>query len=161
MPEKLGDAVLVLKTTLDGYLAEMKKAKGAAQNLDKGFTKISKNLQSFGRDMTRVGKKLTMFVTLPLAALGGIALKNAADFEKQTVAFEVMLGDIGKAHTLLQEIEDFAAMTPFQLPGLIEGSKRLLAFGIAAEDIIPTMTNLGNVAMGDQTKLDSLTDAFG
>lgn len=154
MPEQLGSAVLVLKTTIEKYKSEMRTAEKHAKGLDKTFDKL-------GKKFTKVGKKLTTFVTLPLVALGGIALKNAADFEKQTVAFETMLGSMSKAQVLLQQLEDFSAATPFQLPGLIEGSKRLLAFGIQAQDVIGTMRNLGNAAMGNQEKLDRLTDAYG
>ena len=62
MPEKLPEALLKLKTTLDGYLAEMKKAKASAEQQYKGFKKGSKDFQSFGKEMTKLVKKLTTFI---------------------------------------------------------------------------------------------------
>lgn len=96
------------------------------------------------------------------AGIAGFALKAAGEFEQSSIAFETMLGSAEKAQALLEDITTFAAQTPFELTGLIDSSKKLLAFGIASEDIISTMTNLGNIAAGVGTdKLPSLTLAFG
>ena len=152
-----------------GVLGELVvKILGDATNLNKSLTdsekkfkQLSTNLDKMGKKMVSAGRKLTMFATLPIIAVGAAALKAAADFEKQTIAFEVMMGNAEDAHKLLKEIEQFAATTPFQLPGITEGAKRLLAFGSAANNIIPQMRDLGNLAMGDAAKLDSLVSAFG
>lgn len=82
------------------------------------------------------------------AAVGGLFLKNAGVYEQAQIAFETMLGDAERAKKLLQDITAFAAKTPFEVPGLIESGKRLLAFGFQAEEIIPTMESLGNIAAG-------------
>jgi len=118
-------------------------------------------LKKAGTSMRNFGRKMSMFVTAPLAILGGIALKTAADFEKQQVAFETMLGSAEKAKVLLKDIIDFSAKTPFKLPGLQDATKRLLGFGIEADRVVSTLRNLGNVAQGDQARLDRLTLAFG
>lgn len=121
----------------------------------------AKGFQSAAKSMQSIGKKMSLFVTAPLVAMGIVALKNAGNFEKQTVAFETLLGNAQAAKKLLRDIEDFAATTPFQLPGLLEGSKRLIAFGIGADEVVGKMTNLGNAAMGNQAILDRLTLAYG
>ena len=126
-----------------------------------GLGRASKSLKTFGSSINRVGRRVSLFVTGPLLALGTVALKNAAAYEKQQVAFSTLLGDAEKAQKLLNQIEQFAATTPFQMPGLIDGSQRLLAFGIEAEDVIDKMRRLGDLAMGDQEKLSRLVDAFG
>ena len=158
MATLLGD----LLVTIRGDQKPLNKAVDSAEKKSKDASqKIQKNFQQIGKTLSNVGRKLSMFITLPLMAIGAVAVKNAADFEKQKVAFETMLGSAKKAGKLLDQIEKFAATTPFQMPGLIEGAKRLLAFGTEAEDVIETMRRLGNAAMGDQNKLDSLTLAFG
>ena len=43
---------------------------------------------------------------------------------------------LGHAYNkLLKDLTRFAATTPFELPGLIDSAKQLLAFGTAAEDV--------------------------
>lgn len=122
---------------------------------------FSERLNKIGQKMQQAGKKMTLFVTAPLALLGKQAIQTAGEFEKNRIALEAMLGSAEKAKVLLQDLVEFSAATPFQLPGLIEGSKQLLAFGIPAEDIIQKLRNLGNIAQGDAGKLDALVGAFG
>ena len=76
-----------------------------------------------------------------IAALGIAFLKGAGEIEQISVAFETMLGSAEKAETLLKDITEFAAKTPFELTGLINSSKQLLAFGIEQEKIIETIGN--------------------
>jgi phage tail tape-measure protein len=102
----------------------------ASDKTGPGIKGAGKSLKSFGQSVNNVGKKMSLFVTGPLVAMGAIALKNAADFEKQQVAFETMLGSAEKASALLKDLVAFSAKTPFQLPGLQDAAKRLLGFGI-------------------------------
>ena len=125
------------------------------------LVRMGDKLKKLGAGLTRFGRQYSMFVTAPIIAAGVASLKFAADLEKQSIAFEVMLGSASKATKLFDEIKDFSATTPFQLPELVEGTKKLLAFGTASEDVVETMRSLGNVAMGDSAKLGSLVDAFG
>jgi len=93
---------------------------------------------------------------------GNAIMQSAGEMEQWEIAFETMLRSTEKANKLMQEVIEFAATTPFELPQVIEGSKRLLAFGTAAEDIIPTMTKLGNIAAGvGREKMPRLIEAFG
>ena len=126
-----------------------------------GIKSAEAKLKGFGQTISSFGKKMSLFVTAPLAILGGVALKTAANFEKQQIAFTALLKSGDKAKVLMQDLVDFSAKTPFQLPGIIQASQGLLGYGIEAEKVVETLRNLGNAAMGDQGKLDRLTLAFG
>lgn len=72
-----------------------------------------------------------------------------------------MLGSAEKANDLLKELSDFAKRTPFELTGLREQAKQLLAFDFSAEEIIPTLESLGNIAsVAGLDKLPRLTYAL-
>lgn len=106
---------------------------------------------------------------LGLAAAGGGAvflgkgmLEAAGNFEQSRIAFSTMLGSIEKADKLLRELTDFAKKTPFELRGLEEQAKKLLAYGIEQDKIIDTTRMLGDIAAGvGMDKLPNLTLAFG
>lgn len=74
MSEKLGEAVLELRTDDTG--------------VDEGFDdverKAEKRTRQIGDKMGRVGKRLTLGVTLPLLALGGVAFNAASDLGEAT-----------------------------------------------------------------------------
>lgn len=89
------------------------------------------------------------------------SVKLAAEYEKTSVAFEVMLGSAEKATNMLGELRTFAAESPFSMVGVTESAKQLKAYGLEANQIIPTLRMLGDAAVGDQTKLDRLAYAYG
>ena len=129
-----------------------------------GFDVDDKPLRALDKSLNTT-KRLIGGVTIAITGMGiatGFFLKQAGDIEQVTIAFETMLGSAEAAAKLLEEITDFAAKTPFELTGLIDNSKKLLAFGIEADDIIETMTNLGNIAAGvGRDKLPNMVLAFG
>lgn len=102
------------------------------------------------------------------AAFAGLSLvtksviEAGANFEQTQIAFETMIGSTERAHKLLADLSQFAARTPFELPQVEEASKQLLAYGMTADEIIPTLKNLGDIASGvGMDKLPNLILAFG
>lgn len=99
-----------------------------------------------------------------MIALGIASIKMAGDMQANKRAFTTLLGDADKAEALLGDLAKFASETPFELPGLVTAAKKLLAFGFAAEDIIPMMAAIGDAAamLGiGQEGIDRLTLAIG
>ena len=140
--------------------AEVERALQNLRSFDNGLSATQSKLSKFGDNAIKVGGKLTKFITLPLAAIGVAAVKSAADVEKQAVALRILTGDAETANKVLQEVEAFAATTPFQFPGLVDGAKRLIAVGVASEEVIDRLKALGNAAQGDTQIFNRLVDAF-
>lgn len=95
---------------------------------------------------------------------GAIGVKTAGELEQTTLSFETMLGSARKAEKFLNDIKKTAAKTPFELTGLSQASQKMLAFGFAAEDVLPTLTTIGDAAAGlglGQEGLDRITLALG
>ena len=87
-----------------------------------------------------------------------------ATLEQANIGFTTMLGSGEKAATMLKDLQKFAASTPFEFTGLLDSSKRLMAMGYAAEDIIPIMTTVGDAVAGlgaGQEGIDRATYALG
>lgn len=98
------------------------------------------------------------------AAVGMSSVKAAGKMEQLEIAFTTMLGSADKAKTMLNELQDFAQATPFDLESVTNGSRRLLAMGFAAEQIIPVMTAVGDAASGlglQADGIDRITLAMG
>lgn len=72
-----------------------------------------------------------------------------------------MLGSADKAKNLLADLSEFAKRTPFELLGIRDVAKQLLAFGITNENLLGTLKALGDVAAGTGTGLDRIAYAFG
>lgn len=97
-----------------------------------------------------------------IGLLGRKAVLTAGRFQDLETSFSVMLGSADKADKLMRNIFDFAEKTPFEIPQLVQGIQRLLAYNIAAEDLLPTMEMLGNISAGvGREKMPQLITAFG
>lgn len=98
------------------------------------------------------------------AAVGMSSVKTAGKMEQLEIAFTTMLGSAEKAKTMLNDLQDFAQATPFDLESVTNGSRRLLAMGFSAEQIIPVMTAVGDAASGlglQAEGIDRITLAMG
>lgn len=105
-------------------------------------------------------------IALMVGVAGGLgsigkALGGAADLEQMAISFEVLTGSMEKGKSLLEDVRKMGAATPYEFPALAEGVKTLLNFGIAADDTLPLIGMLGDVAGGSQDKLSSLSLVLG
>lgn len=99
-----------------------------------------------------------------LNAIGNAAIGLNSRLEQANIAFTTMLGSGEKAAAFLKDLQAFAATTPFEFPQLVEASKRMLAFGFAAEQVKPLLTAVGNAAaaMGSGAEgINRMTTALG
>ena len=83
------------------------------------------------------------------------------EFEKLEVAFETMLGSAERAQTLMSQMVQTAATTPFGLDEVAQGAKQLLAFGMEAENVNSTLVRLGDIAAGLSIPLNDLIYLYG
>lgn len=82
-------------------------------------------------------------------------------FQQLKLAFGTMLGSEEKATDLMQQMVDTAAKTPFDLMGVAEGAKQLLAYGVSAEKVNDTLVRLGNIASGLSIPLNDIVYLYG
>jgi tape measure domain-containing protein len=82
---------------------------------------------------------------------------KGVEYGQTKVKFEVLLGSVEKGTAMLKELNEYANVTPFSNGGIIKASETMLGFGIAQEKIMGNMKMLGDVAMGNETKLGSLS----
>lgn len=82
-------------------------------------------------------------------------------FQQLELAFGTMLGSTAKATDLMQQMVDTAAKTPFDLMGVAEGAKQLLAYGVSADKVNDTLVRLGNIASGLSIPLNDIVYLYG
>ncbi|MEW9697941.1 tape measure protein [Paenibacillus sp. SI8] len=104
---------------------------------------------SLGKITTGILAAVGAYKALGLAKSGlDRAMTLSSEAEQANIAFETMLGSADKAKNFLGDLADFANKTPFELPQVRAASKKLLAFGFDARNIIPMLTGVGNAASG-------------
>ena len=112
-------------------------------------------MQRFAATLGKIG------VGVSLAGLVRQIAATRGEFQQLEVAFTTLLQSKEKADALMSQMVDLAAKTPFDLKGVADGARQLLAYGFAAEDVTGTLTRLGNVAAGLGLPLERLTYLYG
>ena len=105
-----------------------------------------------------LGSVIGVFAAVGIAA--GAVAKNtlglADNLDNAKIAFTQFLGSAQKADAFLQDLTALAAKTPFEFADLVGASKKLLAFGIAGDDVLTLMTTLGDAAALTGASVDDL-----
>ena len=97
-----------------------------------------------------------------MAGVGGYSLKAAGEMEQFRIAFDTMLGSAEAGSKMMKDLRELTLKTPFSFQQSALGAKRLMAFGISAEKVIPALKNLGNIASGvGMHKLKEIITAYG
>jgi tape measure domain-containing protein len=108
-----------------------------------------------------MGMGIGMSLAQGLASGIRSAVSLATQVETLSTSFEVLLGSARAAKTMMDEINKFAASTPFEQMELATVAKQLLAYGTAADQIIPTMRRLGDIAALSGANLGDLAAIYG
>lgn len=131
-----------------------------------GVSTTSKKIEESGMSIEQLYGRMTS------AAAGfGVALSSKeivsnvvrirGEFQQLEVAFNTMLGSKKQANTLMGQLVNTAAKTPFDLQGVANGAKQLLAYGTSAEDVNDTLIRLGDIAAGLSIPLNDLVWLYG
>lgn len=144
----------------------MERVSNKARDVEKGFSGAAGGARVFGSDLG----KLAMRAAGALGALYGIKQTIDLGFEfnklkeQSTLAFTTMLGSGEAATRMLQQLQEFAARTPFEFERLLPQTQQLMAFGFEAERIIPMLRDIGDAVAGlggGEEKINRVTLALG
>jgi len=135
--EFTGDATK-LNRTIDSVQQRMHKLRAVYMDYEIAAQAVNRA----GDNFIKVGAGIIATLT----AIGAIATKQWADFEKLGIAIENFTGDAATATQMVKDLQEFAATTPLEFKGIEAGATQLLAFGEAAEDVIPILETLGQAA---------------
>jgi len=147
----------------------LKKTGEEVEKVGKKAKEAGGAFEGLGKTMVSVAGGLGLQMGLQ-AIIGGLknavvgSFELAAALEHTKVGFTTMLGSGEAAQGMLDELRDFAASTPFQFTDLTTAASRMIAMGTAAEDVIPTLTAVGDAAAGlglGKAGVDRITLALG
>ena len=161
----------------DNATAKLNSAASSLNNLSSAGNSSSSSLSSIASSMGGCASSaLSMAGGFALAEIGinsiSAALESAktyfidynANMEMFKQSMNTMLGSATQAKVMIDSLNDFAAKTPFDLPGVQTATKKLLAFGWQADQVIPTLTAVGDAsaALGLGTEgINRMTMAIG
>ena len=113
----------------------------------------SRNLSSGLRTAEMRIHRAATFIVGAVSAISGatsviaaFGVRTAASLEQAQISFKTMLGSAIDAKQTIAGLVDFAARTPFELPGIIDAARGLILFGERGDEMMRTLTMLGNAS---------------
>lgn len=170
--DKTGMSVDNFAKHMQEYYARMEKLTTAVMENTAAMGKDSQAARQFGKDISdATDNGVRGFGRLEKAAIGFFTLQKAKEFvgqvydvrseiERLETSFRVLIGNKDKADALFFSIRKFAVETLLQLNDLASAAQTMMGFGIGSDDILANLKALGDVAMGDSQKFQSLALAF-
>ena len=157
----------ILDTVIVELIGDDSKLKQALDRAERSATKAAGKIErAFDRAVGPSTRLLGSVTVLggALSALGIKAVGMAGQMEQARIGLTTMLGSAQAADKHLRKLYDFAAKTPFEINGLIDADRRLMAMGFSAGEVIPTLTAIGDAVAavgGSAELLDRVTLALG
>lgn len=137
----------------------LRKNNKAIQEGTKSFSQFGSTFKAMFGSQVALGAVNAMAQGLKNLASG--AINAAAGYESTQISFEVFLGSAEKAQEVLADLEKFSLATPFEPTQVNDAGKALLAFGIQAEDLIPTLKSIGDISAGTGKDFNELAVIYG
>lgn len=149
-----------------GGNAVVRQAAQLQGRLDAADRSANRLAASVGRNLKDAFMSLpgASFFTNPIVAMtAGIGVVSKLGMQAETTAtsFEVLLGSQKKSAEVLGEINEYAKLSPYDRLGAQNAAKTMLGFGVSAETVISDLKMLGDVAGGDNQRLQQLALVFG
>ncbi len=89
------------------------------------------------------------------------AITGGVELEQNRIAFQTMTGSEEQGSALVDSVNSLANKTPFANSALLDATRTLLNFGFAGQDVLPTLSRLGDVSGGNAGRLSSLALVMG
>lgn len=143
----------------DEAVKKLRELQKVAKTTTSSIVKDSERMDASWQQMKNSLMSITAGVSF--AALAKQVVQIRGEVQQLEVAFETMLGSKQKADTLMTEIIDLAAKTPFGLQDVSNATKMLLAYGSTAEQVTDEIKMLGNIASGLSIPLNDMIYLYG
>jgi tape measure domain-containing protein len=127
------------------------------------FGTISKSLshmQQAGYRLMQAGAVISAAITAPLLKAAQVGIVFDSMIEQATISFTTMTGDAAQGVKLVTDLIKVANDTPLEVSDVQTAAQMLLAFGLSAEKIIPTIQMLGDATLGNKDRFQALSLAF-
>jgi len=156
-------------------LAGLERIQNRLAEVEDELKKIDKNgkgsLDKTRRSTNPLAKSLGVLGGAAKIAFGALAVGAGAaatravglakNYQQLQVSFTTFLGSAEKAEEVLAQLNEFSLATPFTPTQVQEAGKALLAFGITADQLQPSLKAIGDIAAGTGKDFNELSVIYG
>ena len=153
------------KASLFGLQQEQAKARLSVKQLKDEYSLYKDE----SKEVIAVNNGLGISWKQALGILGGATVLKSfisnlvsvrGEMEMMEQSFEVLLKSKSKSDRMVQDIREYALISPLTVGNISQATQTLLGFNVEAEKVMPVIKQIGDIAMGDSNRFSSLTLAF-
>jgi tape measure domain-containing protein len=133
---------------------------GSGSGAGGGLNAISQSIGNISPAVAAAVAAITV-LTVAVGSFARLGISFASAMERAKASFTGFLGSGKAADAMLKDLFAFSATTPFEFPEVRDAAKTMIAMGAEAEDVMPQMRMLGEVAAGSGQPLNELANVFG
>ena len=126
-------------------ISALDRATRPLQRIGRQMNELGRRTNQLGRNVTGLGTGAFTRLTLPIVALGAGALGAFGNIEQMQVAFEGLTGSAALGEATIRGLLDFTAKTPFQLQGVGNAGRQLLAVGVNVKELEGELLVIGDI----------------
>ena len=151
-----------LQTQIDLCEQELKDLNKESKNFGsagaQAVAAVGEKLKDVGAKISAVGQELTTKVTLPLAAVGTVAVTKFAEVDKTMQLTNATMGNTAEQADLLnQAMKDAAANSTFGMNDAATATLNFARAGLSAEQAAAALAPAMNLAAGEGGNLDTVS----
>ena len=138
-------------------------------DVDDAMERASSSTKGFAGHVWDASKKIGALAA-GMAGIAGVAgtlqkgFAKVTSIEDTTKSLGILMGDTQRATDLMQDLQDTNQNTPYAFDAWAGAGKKLVAFGVEAEEVSRTVTALGEAASASgkgEEALNSMSEAMG
>ncbi len=130
------------------------------RDLNKQLGRVQREMRSMTGNLAQLGQNMTRAITVPLAGLGALAVKSAADLEKLEASFVSLTGGVDQAAAMMKQLNEFTASTPFQIENVANAARQLIASGTEIGEVNNQLRFLGDIAATSGVTIEEIAAIF-
>ncbi len=144
---------------VDEYVANQLRIAG-------GWTNAQRAQDSFSASANRAAQSGNLLmgigggIATSAIVMGKALITAAGNMQMIRSGFATTLGSMDAAKSKLAELQKFALTTPFNFGEMAKSGQMLLAMGVSAKDLIPTMKSVGNAVAAAGGNTSDFTHAL-
>lgn len=160
----MADAELLTRITLQNqeFQNEIRRCKREINDLKQSASRSTSDISSMIGSLGKMaGISLSVAgVVSGMKDLASASIEAYRNNEMLITSFSTLLGSATQAQTLVSSLKQYGTDSPYDTEGLSKAAQLMLGYGMKLQQIMPTLRQLGDIAMGDNNKLQSLALAF-
>lgn len=145
---------------IDKFSEVASKVQSSMAKIKATTSEMTSKMNENAEKVSSLGKKLSLGVTAPLLAMGGISLNAAASQEKLNAQMLTLIGNAEKAKTLGNQLEQIKMNAPIDVSTIDDAALRLLVMGTSVDKVSGVLESFAKISHGTGESLDNLVEMF-